>query len=173
MAPLTISYIREEVIDFSKPFMYLGVTILYRVPEPAEPGRLLLPQPAVLRHLDVHHRVLPVRESHHVPPGAVQPLRVVQLAPDQPRVRHGREPVHAPQLPLVLLRRTHAAGVGAQPEGVLDQGPERILVVLLTDPGVVVHRQPGRFPHRRADGVAHRRRRRSCEANHDRVWHEK
>ncbi|XP_063955091.1 glutamate receptor ionotropic, kainate 2-like [Lytechinus pictus] len=38
VAPLTISYVREQVIDFSKPFMYLGVTILYRVPEPQNPG---------------------------------------------------------------------------------------------------------------------------------------
>ncbi|XP_071506809.1 glutamate receptor ionotropic, kainate 2-like [Diadema antillarum] len=38
VAPLTITYVREQVIDFSKPFMYLGVTILYRVPEPQNPG---------------------------------------------------------------------------------------------------------------------------------------
>eukprot|EP00057_Strongylocentrotus_purpuratus_P014629 XP_011669103.1 PREDICTED: glutamate receptor ionotropic, kainate 2 [Strongylocentrotus purpuratus] len=37
-APLTISYAREKVIDFSKPWMYLGVTILFRVPEPQNPG---------------------------------------------------------------------------------------------------------------------------------------
>eukprot|EP00057_Strongylocentrotus_purpuratus_P014630 XP_011669104.1 PREDICTED: glutamate receptor ionotropic, kainate 2 isoform X2 [Strongylocentrotus purpuratus] len=38
VAPLTISYVREQVIDFSKPFMYLGVCILYRVSEPQNPG---------------------------------------------------------------------------------------------------------------------------------------
>ncbi|XP_072178710.1 glutamate receptor ionotropic, kainate 2-like [Diadema setosum] len=38
VAPLTITYAREKVIDFSKPWMYLGVTILYRVPEPQNPG---------------------------------------------------------------------------------------------------------------------------------------
>ncbi|XP_072018831.1 glutamate receptor ionotropic, kainate 2-like isoform X2 [Amphiura filiformis] len=38
VAPLTISYVREQVIDFSKPFMHLGITILYRVPEPQNPG---------------------------------------------------------------------------------------------------------------------------------------
>lgn len=38
VAPLTISYVREEVIDFSKPYMYLGITILFRVPEPQNPG---------------------------------------------------------------------------------------------------------------------------------------
>ena len=38
VAPLTISYLREQVIDFSKPYMHLGITILYRVPEPQNPG---------------------------------------------------------------------------------------------------------------------------------------
>ncbi|XP_022103507.1 glutamate receptor ionotropic, kainate 2-like [Acanthaster planci] len=38
VAPLTISYVREQVVDFSKPFMHLGITILYRVPEPQNPG---------------------------------------------------------------------------------------------------------------------------------------
>ncbi|XP_071819367.1 glutamate receptor ionotropic, kainate 2-like isoform X2 [Apostichopus japonicus] len=38
VAPLTITYDREQVVDFSKPFMFLGITILYRVPEPQNPG---------------------------------------------------------------------------------------------------------------------------------------
>ncbi|XP_033635111.1 glutamate receptor ionotropic, kainate 2-like [Asterias rubens] len=38
VAPLTISYVREQVVDFSKPYMHLGITILYRVPMPQNPG---------------------------------------------------------------------------------------------------------------------------------------
>nr|XP_006822967.1 PREDICTED: glutamate receptor ionotropic, kainate 2 [Saccoglossus kowalevskii] len=38
VAPLTISYIREKVIDFAKPYMNTGISILYRVPESKNPG---------------------------------------------------------------------------------------------------------------------------------------
>lgn len=38
VAPLTITYVRETVIDFSKPFMTLGIGILYRKPRGASPG---------------------------------------------------------------------------------------------------------------------------------------
>ena len=38
MAPLTISYVREKVIDFSKPYMTLGISILYRKPNGTNPG---------------------------------------------------------------------------------------------------------------------------------------
>jgi len=38
VAALTISFIRERVIDFTKPFMTLGISILFRKPEPNDPG---------------------------------------------------------------------------------------------------------------------------------------
>eukprot|EP00063_Salmo_salar_P068036 XP_014042871.1 PREDICTED: glutamate receptor 2-like [Salmo salar] len=38
VAPLTITLVREEVIDFSKPFMTLGISILYRKPNGTNPG---------------------------------------------------------------------------------------------------------------------------------------
>ncbi|XP_074161279.1 glutamate receptor ionotropic, kainate 3 isoform X4 [Sminthopsis crassicaudata] len=38
VAPLTITHIREKAIDFSKPFMTLGVSILYRKPNGTNPG---------------------------------------------------------------------------------------------------------------------------------------
>ncbi|XP_077977877.1 glutamate receptor ionotropic, kainate 2-like [Glandiceps talaboti] len=38
VAPLTISYARERVVDFAKPFMNTGISILYRVPESKNPG---------------------------------------------------------------------------------------------------------------------------------------
>ncbi|XP_012506479.1 PREDICTED: glutamate receptor ionotropic, kainate 2 [Propithecus coquereli] len=36
VAPLAITYVREKVIDFSKPFMTLGISILYRKPNGSE-----------------------------------------------------------------------------------------------------------------------------------------
>nr|XP_014354085.1 PREDICTED: glutamate receptor ionotropic, kainate 3 isoform X1 [Latimeria chalumnae]XP_014354089.1 PREDICTED: glutamate receptor ionotropic, kainate 3 isoform X1 [Latimeria chalumnae] len=38
VAPLTITHIREKVIDFSKPFMTLGISILYRKPNGTNTG---------------------------------------------------------------------------------------------------------------------------------------
>ncbi|KAI4814239.1 hypothetical protein KUCAC02_003442 [Chaenocephalus aceratus] len=38
VAPLTITYVREKSIDFSKPFMTLGISILYRKPNGTNPG---------------------------------------------------------------------------------------------------------------------------------------
>ena len=39
IAPLTISYARENVIDFTKPFMNLGIGILFKMPT-STPTRL-------------------------------------------------------------------------------------------------------------------------------------
>uniref|UniRef100_A0A3Q3JEP5 Glutamate receptor n=1 Tax=Monopterus albus TaxID=43700 RepID=A0A3Q3JEP5_MONAL len=38
VAPLTITYMREKVIDFSKPFMSMGISILYRKPNATTNG---------------------------------------------------------------------------------------------------------------------------------------
>ena len=38
VAPLTISYVREKVIDFSKPFMSLGISIMIKKPQKSKPG---------------------------------------------------------------------------------------------------------------------------------------
>ncbi|KAK5903443.1 hypothetical protein CgunFtcFv8_007223 [Champsocephalus gunnari] len=38
VAPLAITYVREKVIDFSKPYMTLGISILYRKPNGTNPG---------------------------------------------------------------------------------------------------------------------------------------
>ena len=38
LAPLTISSMRERVIDFSKPFMSLGISIMIKKPEKQKPG---------------------------------------------------------------------------------------------------------------------------------------
>ncbi|XP_049902044.1 glutamate receptor ionotropic, kainate 3 [Epinephelus moara] len=38
VAPLTITYMREKVIDFTKPFMSMGISILYRKPNATNNG---------------------------------------------------------------------------------------------------------------------------------------
>jgi len=38
VAPLTITSVRERVIDFSKPFMQLGISIMIKKPEKQKPG---------------------------------------------------------------------------------------------------------------------------------------
>ncbi|XP_023677099.1 glutamate receptor 1a isoform X8 [Paramormyrops kingsleyae] len=38
VAPLTITLVREEVIDFSKPFMSLGISIMIKKPTKSKPG---------------------------------------------------------------------------------------------------------------------------------------
>ena len=38
IAPLTITSIRERVLDFSKPFMNLGISIMIKKPEKQKPG---------------------------------------------------------------------------------------------------------------------------------------
>lgn len=38
VAPLTINYVREQVIDFTKPFLNLGISILFKVPRREKPG---------------------------------------------------------------------------------------------------------------------------------------
>jgi ABC-type amino acid transport substrate-binding protein len=41
IAPLTITSQRESVVDFSKPWMNLGISILIRKPEKTKPGRIM------------------------------------------------------------------------------------------------------------------------------------
>uniref|UniRef100_UPI0037E93452 glutamate receptor ionotropic, kainate 3 isoform X2 n=1 Tax=Semicossyphus pulcher TaxID=241346 RepID=UPI0037E93452 len=38
VAPLTITYMREKVVDFSKPFMSMGISIIYRKPNTTNSG---------------------------------------------------------------------------------------------------------------------------------------
>lgn len=38
MAALTINYEREQYVDFTKPFLNLGISILYNVPKKEKPG---------------------------------------------------------------------------------------------------------------------------------------
>ncbi|XP_077984312.1 glutamate receptor ionotropic, kainate 3-like [Glandiceps talaboti] len=45
MAPLTISSEREGAIDFTKPYMTLGISILIKKPDPSKPGYFAFLQP--------------------------------------------------------------------------------------------------------------------------------
>ncbi|ESO10868.1 hypothetical protein HELRODRAFT_72038 [Helobdella robusta] len=45
IAPLTITSIREVVIDFSKPFMMLGISVMIRKPDKQKPGVLSFTDP--------------------------------------------------------------------------------------------------------------------------------
>ena len=38
VAPLTINYDRERAVKFTKPYMSLGIGILYRTPQPGAPS---------------------------------------------------------------------------------------------------------------------------------------
>ncbi|UJR26528.1 hypothetical protein I4U23_007851 [Adineta vaga] len=38
VAPLTINYAREKQIDFTKPYLSLGIAILFKLPKPEKPG---------------------------------------------------------------------------------------------------------------------------------------
>ncbi|CAF1301921.1 unnamed protein product [Rotaria sp. Silwood1] len=38
IAPLTINYAREKKIDFTKPFLSLGIAILFKIPKPEKPS---------------------------------------------------------------------------------------------------------------------------------------
>ncbi|XP_074662536.1 glutamate receptor ionotropic, kainate 2-like [Tubulanus polymorphus] len=48
VASLTISYIREQVVDFTKPFMNLGISILFKVPIGETPGLFSFLNPLAL-----------------------------------------------------------------------------------------------------------------------------
>ncbi|VDK84212.1 unnamed protein product, partial [Cylicostephanus goldi] len=37
VAPLTVNFRRSEVVEFTKPFLSLGISILYRVPDDHQP----------------------------------------------------------------------------------------------------------------------------------------
>lgn len=37
VAPLTVNFRRAEVVDFTKPFLSLGISILYKIPEDHQP----------------------------------------------------------------------------------------------------------------------------------------
>jgi hypothetical protein len=38
VAPLTVNYQRAEVVDFTKPFLSLGISILFRIPDDHTPN---------------------------------------------------------------------------------------------------------------------------------------
>lgn len=49
VAPLTITSERQEVVDFSKPFMDVGISIMIKKPEKKKPGVFSFMQPFTLK----------------------------------------------------------------------------------------------------------------------------
>ena len=131
IAPLTISSMRERIVDFSKPFMQLGISIMIKKPEKQKPGvfsfmdRLhgsssLVHRPSTLLHLLVHgpagpaylavYRTVVRRRQYGVV--SRQPVQSVRVADRRPRERaelHQR--LHDAQQSLVLSRCLHASGM--------------------------------------------------------------
>ncbi|CAM5176737.1 unnamed protein product [Eretmochelys imbricata] len=152
VAAFTITAEREKVIDFSKPFMTLGISILYRVHMGRKPGYfsfldpfspavwlfMLLAYLAVSCVLFLAARLSPY-EWHNPPP---LPAGAPPCA---------GEPLHPGQQPLVPHRRLHAAGLRGPSPGPVHALRQRGLVGFHPDHHLVLHGQPGRLP----DGAAH------------------
>ncbi|CAD6189840.1 unnamed protein product [Caenorhabditis auriculariae] len=51
VAPLTVNFRRSEVVDFTKPFLSLGISILYKVPDDQQPDLFFFPESFVLADL--------------------------------------------------------------------------------------------------------------------------
>ncbi|XP_014391532.1 PREDICTED: glutamate receptor ionotropic, kainate 1 [Myotis brandtii] len=67
VAPLTITYVRETVIDFSKPFMTLGIGILYRKPRGATNAGAVSAAPRNPGSMTISPQTLPVlREAESI-----------------------------------------------------------------------------------------------------------
>ncbi|NXO07804.1 GRIK3 protein, partial [Oriolus oriolus] len=86
VAPLTITHVREKAIDFSKPFMTLGVSILYRKPNGTNPSVFSFLNPLspdiwmyiLLAYLGVSCVLFVIAR--------VQPSSLVSAMPPHPRV---------------------------------------------------------------------------------------
>lgn len=136
---LTITAEREEAVDFTTPFMNLGITILFRKPQTPEPELLafLLPFSSgvsiIMRYI-VKHTVIfyefrfkdgtlcgagvampgagvPGLVAGVVRGGAALPRRVAEPIPLRGGAARAGEPVHARQRAVVQPRRRAAAGL--------------------------------------------------------------
>ena len=175
IADLSITYEREKAVDFSNPFMTLGISILYRKPRKQEPALFAFMSPLdfevwiymvfayfiVSLLLFILARWQKFKELtfnisiFHGPLPQVQPVRVGQPAPLQ-RAGGARQRVLALQLDVVHGGQPHAAGQRPHAQVHLHADDRGHVVVLHPDHDLLLHRQPGRIPHRREDGVPHR-----------------
>ena len=54
VAPLTMTLKRENVVDFTKPFMDVGISIMIKKPEIEKPGVFSFMKPFSIQILDVY-----------------------------------------------------------------------------------------------------------------------
>ena len=94
----------------------------------------------------------------------VFPQRVVDAAPLRGHRLRRPERLHPRQQFLVRRGNSDAAGLRPQPQGRLHQDRGRHLVVLHPHHHLLLHRQPGRLPHRGEDGHSDREGGRSGRA---------
>ncbi|KAE8751697.1 hypothetical protein FOCC_FOCC001545 [Frankliniella occidentalis] len=142
-------------------------------PDVPADATVLLHEPAGGGDLDLRAGRVPPGQLHAVRDGALLALRVEHGAQlHGPRAaRGGAQPVLRLQQLLVHHGHLPAPGLRSQPQGDLDAHRGRHLVVLHAHHHLLVHGQPGRLPHRRADDHAHRERRRPGGPDRDLVRH--
>ena len=104
----------------------------------------------------VHFAGLPLGVSDDMDSSQVLSSRVVRPPPLCGHWPCCSEWLHPRQQLLVRRGHTDAAGVRPQPPGRLHPHCGRHLVVLHTDPGLVLHGKPGGLPDSGEDGHAHR-----------------
>lgn len=92
MAPLTVTYQRSQVVDFTKPFLSLGISVLFKIPQQQRPSVFSFMNPlgsatwlyimlaavvvTFLTYIVAHvtpyewknHHVCNIRQDSHVPP---------------------------------------------------------------------------------------------------------
>ncbi|XP_024938039.1 glutamate receptor ionotropic, kainate 2 isoform X4 [Cephus cinctus] len=113
VASMTINYARESVIDFTKPFMNLGIGILFKPTDET----LLLHEPPRRRDMALRTSRLHARQLHPLRDGPIQPLRVEQSAPLSGRERRRGKPIQCQQQFLVHYRNFPETGQRTQPQG--------------------------------------------------------
>ncbi|KAI3358983.1 hypothetical protein L3Q82_015369, partial [Scortum barcoo] len=130
VAGFTITSEREKVIDFSKPFMTLGISILYRVHLGRKPGLLLLPGSVLASCLALHVVGLtsPSAASSSSPPGSAPMSGIILIHVCMGAAGRPGEPVHAGEQSVVPGGRLHAAGLGDHAPGSVHPLRQRSLV---------------------------------------------
>jgi len=124
VAPLSITRVRERVVDFSKPFMVTGITIMVKKPDKQEFSVFAFMQPLsteiwtyiIIAYLGVRLLYLHIFGTStksdfvcHLCRLALFALRVEGGGKSGGRRQHHQR-LHRLQLPLVHARRAHAPG---------------------------------------------------------------
>lgn len=127
VAPLTITYERESVADFTKPFMTLGVSILYRKPLKEDPGPFSFMEPLspevwcsigisyiiVVISLFVFSRLTPYEWTHFTSQPQTTPIEDVVYVIEDPKAEirqkyRLRDPIRNRKSPTSAFLHGHA-----------------------------------------------------------------